>query len=435
MSLAKEFQEVIGEVRAKLRLTKEDNQEGLIRLSGTADYTLAVLEGVNPYLCRPEDFNGLASHLQLIVTALRKFIETTESPYVEEANRQMDGALEYLSKILPKQPKAVFRDLPKVIQDVTSRVVDHKKFEAVQRIKIGDSTTALCEEVGALKEAQEQEIEALRTSFEASKIQFEKDWETLELKLTQLQTTQTAGLSASFDEAETELQTKWKTLQQTYEQQWTTRSTDHTAKLRALLDGLKDTEDEVLDRFQVLEKKVTDIVGVTGSAAMAGAFHNIGLAEEGRANRYQRFADYAWVGLVIVALAVLIEGTIHYYLKGTLFPGGVASIGPRLFVSLSIAALSGYMMRQAEKHRAAERWAKQLSAEISSMGAFLAPLEEEQQKAVRVAVALRIFGQASDREGRTKAGEDNSLPLPAADGLSKVLGQVLEFARLSKDGK
>lgn len=432
MTLAKEFVEVIGEVRSKLRLTKEDNQEGLIRLSGAADYTLAVLEGANPYLCRLEDFNGLASHLQPLVNALRKFLETTESPYVEEANKQMDGALDYLSKILPKQPKATFRNLPTVIKDVTSRVVEHKQFESTQRIKIGDATKTICEEVTALKAAQEQKLEALRTSFEASKAQFEEDREALDLKLTKLQTSQTAGLASSFEKAEAELQSKWKTLQQTYEQQWTAKGTDHTTKLKALLDGLKDTEEEVLDRFEALEKKVTDIVGVTGSAAMAGAFHTIGQDEEIRANRYQRFADYAWLGLVIVALGVLVEGTIHQYTKGISFPGGFASIGPRLFVSLSIIALAGYLMRQAERHRTAERWAKQLSAEISSMGAFIAPLEDEQQKAVRVAVALRIFGQASEREITNKHAEDASHPLPSVDGLSKVLGQVLEFARVTK---
>lgn len=416
-----------------LKFDDESAQEGLIRLSAAAVYIQAVLGGLNSYLTCPETLEGLAIHLERMVAFVNAFTTEKKGIHATQANQELDSALEFVAKILPKNPKAIFRGLPKVIQDANSRVVEQKTL--VQRLKDNLATAEKSmteglflfkieteQELGSLKNSHRESIEEMQNLLSKRKTDFDNEWAALQNVLSAQNSSSIEALNKQWGIQDAHLDAFAETKQK-----------DVGDKIKSATDLIEGLEKDMRTRFSALEAEVVKIVGATGNAAMAGEFQKIGLEEGGKADKFQTWANCTWLGFAIVGCLILIETFVHQWFGRPAFPGGWGSFASRLFVSLSVASLGGYLMRQADRHLAASRWAKRLSAEISSMGAFLAPLDEEQQKAVRVAVALSIFGQGSvnkDEQGQ-KSG-DGSPPLPSIDGLSKVLGQVLDFTKTVK---
>lgn len=406
----------------ELHFEDESNQEGLVRLSTGAEYIHSVVTGVNPYLTKPADLEVLSTHIDTIISNLNLFVSERNGQYANTANDALDNCLDITSKLLPKQPKAVYKGLPKIFEDANTRIISHRKFILDQQKLINETKTKIETEINDFKNNLELKMNTLREShnveIEGLTENINDTRESLEKELNELATNLTTTITKTTDDFNESIQTQVEKLD------------TYIIERRKVIDSLQK---DAIAKFQDLEQKVVAIVGATGNAAMAGEFKIIATDEGVKADQFQKWTNWAWLALAVIAVGVLVEQLVHNWFGRPAFPNGWGAVGSRLFVSLSVAALGGYLMRQADRHRTVSRWAKRLAAEISSMGAFLAPLDDEQQRAIRAAIALRIFGQPSEMEPVDKKSELVGPALPSVDGLSKVLGQVLEAAKLAKD--
>jgi hypothetical protein len=114
-----------------------------------------------------------------------------------------------------------------------------------------------------------------------------------------------------------------------------------------------------------------------------------------------RSAVRLWL-IVSGLLAVVAVGAIwlHLWL-------GVASFSTeliRLSATIPVAALAAYFAREASKHRASARWARELEIAMHTIPGYTAPLDDTDGRALRRALGMRVFGSATNQSAAPGAG-------------------------------
>ncbi|MEU4245878.1 hypothetical protein AB0F15_00535 [Amycolatopsis sp. NPDC026612] len=90
----------------------------------------------------------------------------------------------------------------------------------------------------------------------------------------------------------------------------------------------------------------------------------------------------------------------------------------RLSVTIPIAVLAGYLVRESSKHRATAIWARELAIAMHTITTYIQPLDEAGVELRRV-LGLRAFGSGADR---VAASGDLGLYDDLADAVSKAEG-------------
>lgn len=174
----------------------------------------------------------------------------------------------------------------------------------------------------------------------------------------------------------------------------------------SLLARLDSLESSVESRALVLETLATrneavrvltetkQAAGQTATLALSEHFGNFARQERRSANTLRLLATFNLVGISLIAGYLILAN-----------PGETATIAgelTRIVIILPLAVLAGYFGRESSRHRATANWASELEVQLMTLEAFIAPLDEDEQRLYRSSLGARVFSAHLPAESRTE---------------------------------
>lgn len=152
--------------------------------------------------------------------------------------------------------------------------------------------------------------------------------------------------------------------------------------------------------------QVEDVLASAREAAGEVGSISLGIHFQSYANRERRSANVLRGGALTVTLALI---ALTAFLILTV-PTDVNATSPadllRLSLALPVAALAGYLGREASRHRRVANWAQQREVQLMTVEAYVAPMSEKDKQKVRLDLGRKVFG--SDLPDRAAAEDSPS---------------------------
>lgn len=145
-----------------------------------------------------------------------------------------------------------------------------------------------------------------------------------------------------------------------------------------------------------------------------------------REANHNRYATIIWQTLTVLSLIALAAYMFYAFRPDSNVTVTWESMASRAFLAVTFGVFAAYCSRQADKSHFMARRNRKIGLELQALGAYLAPLPQDQQHEFRLKLAELLFGK---EDGKMSADERS--PASVLDHLSeneKVLTQLLSFA-------
>jgi hypothetical protein len=157
--------------------------------------------------------------------------------------------------------------------------------------------------------------------------------------------------------------------------------------------------------------------GATGETALASHFGRYSKQERGSADRLRAAS-------VVVLIATAALAAILLSLTDT----SDSSIGEelaKLSLTLPLAALAGYLAREASHHRSSAQWAAEVEVQLKTVDAYTTPLPDTLRDELRAGLGRRVFGSpgSADPTDRSELARRDA-PADATALLDKIAALV-----------
>jgi hypothetical protein len=171
------------------------------------------------------------------------------------------------------------------------------------------------------------------------------------------------------------------------------------------------TEQSVLDAAEIGERRVAtaEAAGVVAEGSLAIEFATIARAERRPALIFQGLTIALFVGTIAYAAAVAYESREPS-----------VELAQRLSVAIPVLLLAGYFSRESTRHRRAQRWATVLTAQLRTINAYTAQLDDANAAVLRQSFGQRVFMSSPD--GVESASDDS-------DATGSLLAGSADLAR------
>lgn len=358
--------------------------EAVVRLEHALAYAGLVLEGTDGELVSETAFQAVSEQLVQICG--------NPAGAIANAPNWGDGLLDAISRL----PGARDQDVAQAAREAAANY---------QR-SVQQRLNALSEEI----EAVQSRVGDVRTSVDGAKTeletQFEEEADSLRTRLAEFE--QTLANERSLIE-----QTKTSQAE-TFRQAQAERA-DEAQKALAATNGdlttlLSESGQEVERRVEEIRRMEAESSGLVGAIGLAGTAERYGLEvdEQKKAADFWRWATVAFVGLAVVALAIVV-------LTLGDDPQWEAFLG-KLSASIALGGIATYAARQSARHRLREENARALQLELTAFGPFIEPLIPEQREEERVIMTRKTFGKTS---AATPAAGEEPGPAPLSSLLRR----------------
>jgi hypothetical protein len=171
------------------------------------------------------------------------------------------------------------------------------------------------------------------------------------------------------------------------------------------------TEQSSRDAATIEERReaTAEAAGVVAEGSLANEFASIAKAERRPALFFQTLTILLFIGTIAYAAVVAYESREPS-----------VELAQRLSVAIPVLLLAGYFSRESTRHRRAQRWATVLTAQLRTINAYTAQLDDS-----NAAVLLQTFGQRvfmSSPDGVDSASDDS-------DATGSLLAGSADLAR------
>ena len=148
---------------------------------------------------------------------------------------------------------------------------------------------------------------------------------------------------------------------------------------------------EGLERARSVHEQAVRVLDATRQAAGEVGSLSLGGHFERYADRERRAADNLRIASLSVVLISTAIAAIIIFERGA---ADAASAADWLHLALVIplAALAGYLGREASRHRRISNWAAQREVQLKTLEAYAAPMSERDREKLRADLGRRIFG-------------------------------------------
>ena len=166
-------------------------------------------------------------------------------------------------------------------------------------------------------------------------------------------------------------------------------------ELRKVRDETIDVRDETIDardRAEVADGHAQEAAGKIGIDSPGHYFHEYAREECAMADRLRLAA-----GVLLVLLTTGAAVLIFFFEQPT-----VADELVRLSVTIPIAVLAGYLVRESSRHRASGRWSAELAIKLHSLPAFLDGVGDGEKPEYRRAREARLRCDADSEHHRSR---------------------------------
>ena len=171
------------------------------------------------------------------------------------------------------------------------------------------------------------------------------------------------------------------------------------------------TERSVQDADAIGQRRdaTAEAAGVVAEGSLAIEFATIARAERRPALVFQGLTIALFVGTIAYAAAVAYESREPS-----------VELAQRLSVAIPVLLLAGYFSRESTRHRRAQRWATVLTAQLRTINAYTAQLDDANAAVLRQSFGQRVFMSSPD--GVESASDDS-------DATGSLLAGSADLAR------
>jgi hypothetical protein len=460
-----------------LAVAREGNDaaviDGLERIRTVLAFCGKRLAATDPILIDPRSLTGLNSQLTAARTELDSYVTDGIASHIISANARADEALLTLPTILTS---TTTDDLTIINESISHYRTTLGKY--LQEALVTQQT------VKNANETNETNIAALATSLAAEQqrlatlvLEYQTQFSTAQDKrasefsasLADQQTKNAASAAeqqtlfskdqdarkSDYAAAQISNQEKFATLITDYTQKLKDQDKDfaqklevaaktHEANLAALKLNYEASAQEVLKQVNIRREEVEKLVGVIGNLGVTHGYQKVANLAKWMLFLWQFITVAALGGLIFIAyqmafpsstksIPVTIEmplSTLATTPKSTaqanpsptsdsVFYQGLAT---RIFLSLTFGVFAAYAAKQASHFLEMERKNRKMALELEALGAFIAPLKQEQQEAFRIKIGDRSFGIHDHNSNKPKPDD----PVTPYDVLNpKELGEFV----------
>lgn len=355
----------------------------LTRLRTIVDTVERRLQSVDPILLFPGPMGSLDTHVQNAISEVSSFQINRSRGHLSNANTQLDSVLAYAAQLglagSPSTPEVAgsVEAIRSQMEQTLRGLLEHERTLTTQLSNLQEASAATNAEVTAQKARLDTAIAEYQTQFSAAEAARQK-------QATDALSTHTQRLDQTLADAQKHLQDTTQDVGKRLD----TILQDASTKATQQRDTLAGTAQQALDSLDEMRQKAENLLHVIGSTGMAGEYQKVANTARKTTLVWQAFAAIAMVGLITFAIltytATQGEETIQW--------GGVAA---RAFVTLTFGIVAAYAARQGDRYSDVEVRNRKYQLELSSLDPYLANLPQDTQHEVKVEIAQKLFGNAS----------------------------------------
>lgn len=391
------------DARAGMSLLEKGSTELKVYPRDTVDhlrFVLVYLEELGKAyqpLISTSSLNGCHQAVIALVADLRSWVENDDPQYLESAGA---NRLEAVLEAMRGWPIAKDRYARGVIAsaEAVSAAADHE-IESL-RSTVQQMTEELAEVEAAL-DAASRRVQELERDFQGRADSVAEAITKQTLRLDEALN----GIQANFTNAEvqrasehsamlSELKATAESAREAEREAWVNARTEAKGEAFSVLRELEEQLDQA--------RNVNSAVGLT---ATSSSYQQYAERERLSADRW-RIVAAASFGLAFAVYLLMLFAGLGGSVSGET-PWQVVVF--KITGSAGLLALGLYAGRESRSHRESERRAKSVQLDLAALEPFIANMNEEQQQAVRLGAAQRLFASTGrERDPRSAPQEDRS---------------------------
>ena len=403
------------------------------RIRQVTALTRRLVDSVDPNLAPISGLTTVQSTMEQVKQYLGSFnSDPAQISYLQQANTALDPLLTVLPMFLVVRDEADARGVKEALVSLRQSAAQNLRHATEDVIRLRTAVSAVQTQV----QAQENELTTQKGRLDQNITTFQQQFSTAqESRNTEFNAGQTARAS-EFNSAQVTRAAEFTAAQEARQQAANTQLAEQKERLDKLVADQREAATEflresveareeadralteqagrLLDAIGDQLKEAQKVAGIIGQTGMAAGFQRVANEERAAAEKWNRIAVIAFVGLILCAMVIFLP-TMQGDFDWRAFAG-------RAFISLTFGLFAGYAAQQARHHQRSERITRQMELEMASVGPFLAPLEEKDRNEMILKLADRMFAQPPVLDAASKADPPSSVlieAMKAAGGIYK----------------
>lgn len=363
------------------------------RLRKVIEYVRGVVDNLDPELLNPNYLGNLHSYVQQMVNEINAFLSNGNVAHLQNANSHADQLL----TVSCQSPFAAFGSVKGNLTKAAIQYADTMDQHAISYANRTDQLLAVSTE----------RLTQLAESMTSANNEVAK----LDGRLATVETTvqgQLSTFNSTFQGSEISRAEKYDTWLGKFQEKVDGQFVEMAKKSGMAL--------KVLEDFQSQAEKV---LGTVIDTAQAGAYAKYATEERDNANLYRRAAI---VLMVLAALVLFLPELTHALQAAITYTVDWQKALTRLPLSLILFAPALYLAKESNKHRINEVSNRRRQHILTTIGPYLALLDEKKADEIKAEVAKNLFTDSSSLEDKS------------ADA-SNVLAQLSNLATLITKSK
>ena len=371
------------------------DRQRILAVLGVVDLTL---KAADPEVVRETALTEMASHLDTVTANLDQCAAAPSPPHMGAATQALEPLLASLATIY----------VPRSFDEGS---------EAISKFK---------QSVNGSRAAITRQLDELSTKIDAVNVTLDQRVVTVSAEVD--------AVSNAARAAEAQIQQLQLSYQNAFDEAQTNRTADHDKQLRlqrgeaeaALaeikleLAALRESEaarmSELVDRAQVSNTRIDEILGLVGEKGLVGKYAENADSERRLALNWRIVAGLVALGAVIVAVVSATHKA----------ESGWQGFAPKLTLTLLIGALAAYCGSVANDHRKAEKQARALGLQLAAIKPYLHDLTDPVLRDVVLSVvATQLFNGTDSSTAEADAIKSLGVGGQIGDLLVEQLGKAL----------
>lgn len=404
---------LLDENRVKAEKTSTEAIDALDRVSSGVRHIESLLNRVDPILIVPSSLNQLNASLNKISASMALFKQTSGLVHLISGNTQLDTALPQLSTIhVLATPSDVdnLREASSSFRRSCAQLNKNLEIEIEKTLSTSENLKTKLDELST-------EITNQKTRLDDAITNFTESFNTSQSKRTEEFSSFKEQFKTDVSDFINKSQNSFTIFMSESKENLTQLHDDMNSEHLTLL---KTTEENNNNTMKDIEKHKTEaerLVGIISMTGMVGGYQKVANKEKSAFVRWR-------IGTVICMILLVTFGVYTFYTTvSENFDSAI--FANRLFVTVTLALLSGYSALQADRHRKAEVENRRMELELASFDPFLASLTDEERNELKKNMAERIFGRHATSHKNNEQVSPNALV--------DLLKQALESIGKSKN--
>lgn len=372
----------------------------LARIRRALELVRSSLQSANAELLPPSTLASYAPSLSSLRQELASFVSNQAEAHLNNADSYVDAAIQVLPTLAASRMASTKEQTQRSLDSITTAAETalagyRSKSETLAKAlaTLDDRTTELLNEIS-------QQKGILASSLASTQTQFQQEQESR------------TKLFLSAEEARNEESRKTDVVRR---EQHTKAAEEQREALRSLSDEARTAQAELrkeleseasalVSHMEEFKSQAERLLGIVGTTTIISG--------------YKREADAAaataknWNYASVIGILGFTVGTVYGLLpvvRGEIAPTWETLLG-RIVLSLALGVFGTYAARQAKYEEDIARRNRRFELELSSIGPFIAELDDETRKDLKTSLVNRLFGQPESPENsRTKEVSTTSI--------------------------